>query len=571
MKVIVAKTAGFCWGVKRAMDAVLEASNRSNNVQTLGPLIHNPQALELIANRGVGVATSPDSVRSGVVVVRAHGIPIQALRKLKERHEKGELEVVNATCPEVAKVHNKIKKWSPQGYFTIILGSKGHPESTAHLSFAESGAMIVSNLEEAKVIPKDHLKRCLIVAQTTFTVKDFHEISAFIEKQAIDCIVENTICEDTWMRQDEAESLSQRVDAVVVIGGRESSNTKHLADLVQRQGKPVQFVETAQEIDVSQYQGTETVGVLAGASTPTWLVDEVEERLCAIGISIVNKYQRYFMKIYLTPLSFALGSAFASWGINIFLRVDHPFAHAALVGLFVLGMYLIAPYLDPLGLNVRGPLLAAMLGQAQVLTTAVAMLLLLGCGFIAYGISERTMFVTFSIMTIGLFYRVPLSIAGKWLSLKLIPGSKDIFVALAISLITFEQYFFSNGFTFIQPFWRFFLFMVVFSVSLFIRIIYNLKEMRNDQTLGNETLAIYLGKEKALLLMHGTCTLMIGTILWGITFSYISSAAGLILILALAYPPFYWWYYYERFTAGQPLISFRPESSLFVLGFLSFF
>lgn len=114
MKVIVAKTAGFCWGVKRAMDAVLEASvhSGSHKVQTLGPLIHNPQALALIENRGVSVVTEPEHVQGGTVVIRAHGIPIQSLRGLKERQNQGELNIVNATCPEVAKVHNKIKKWS---------------------------------------------------------------------------------------------------------------------------------------------------------------------------------------------------------------------------------------------------------------------------------------------------------------------------------------------------------------------------------------------------------------------------------------------------------------------------
>ena len=149
MKVIVAKTAGFCWGVKRAMDAVLEASahGERGTVQTLGPLIHNPQALDLIGQRGVAVAEAPAQVQAGTVVIRAHGIPIQDLRGLKERQAQGELNLVNATCPEVAKVHSRIKKYSPKGYFTVILGSHGHAESVAHRSFAESGSRLVANLE----------------------------------------------------------------------------------------------------------------------------------------------------------------------------------------------------------------------------------------------------------------------------------------------------------------------------------------------------------------------------------------------------------------------------------------
>jgi len=190
MKVLVAKTAGFCWGVRRAMDAVLEASARSegHKIQTLGPLIHNPQALELIGKRGVAVAESPATVEDGTVVIRAHGIPIQDLRGLKERQAKGKLRIVNATCPEVAKVHSKIKKWSPKGYYTVILGIHGHAESMAHQSFADHGSIIVANMEEAKALTDEQLKKVLVVAQTTFTVKDFEEISEYLRSRAGDMV-----------------------------------------------------------------------------------------------------------------------------------------------------------------------------------------------------------------------------------------------------------------------------------------------------------------------------------------------------------------------------------------------
>jgi len=262
MKVIVAKTAGFCWGVRRAMDAVLEASTRSHAgpVQTLGPLIHNPQALELIGRRGVSVAAAPEDVKNGSVVIRAHGIPIQSLRGLKERQAKGELAIVNATCPEVAKVHSKIKKWSPKGYFTVILGTHGHAESVAHQSFAESGSAIVANMGEARALQDEQLAKVLIVAQTTFTVKDFEEISGYLRTRSRDCITENTICEDTWTRQEEARNLAMTVDSVIVVGGKASSNTKHLAELATHFGKPVQYVETASELDLAALPAAGTVG-----------------------------------------------------------------------------------------------------------------------------------------------------------------------------------------------------------------------------------------------------------------------------------------------------------------------
>ena len=154
MKVMVARTAGFCWGVRRAMDAVLEASSRQEGpVRTLGPLIHNPQALALLKKRGVGVVDAPQDALDGTVVIRAHGIPVQELQGLRKRQQDGEIHLVNATCPEVAKVHARIRKWSPKGYFTVILGSHGHAESVAHQSFAAHGSAIVANLEEA---PRPH-------------------------------------------------------------------------------------------------------------------------------------------------------------------------------------------------------------------------------------------------------------------------------------------------------------------------------------------------------------------------------------------------------------------------------
>lgn len=179
-------------------------------------------------------------------------------------------------------------------------------------------------MDEARQLTSKELSKCLIVAQTTYTVKDFQEISSFIESQATDCIVENTICEDTWMRQDEAESLSKRVDYVIVVGGRESSNTKHLAELAQRYGKPVQYVETAQEIDLSQFSGSETVGILAGASTPTWLVDEVVDYLEETNDSL-SKLVKKLSRAFLTPLIWSTSVASASLGASQILNYPNDF------------------------------------------------------------------------------------------------------------------------------------------------------------------------------------------------------------------------------------------------------
>ena len=573
MKVIVAKTAGFCWGVKRAMDAVLEASTHSNqNVQTLGPLIHNPQALALIENRGVSVVTEPESVQNGTVVIRAHGIPIQSLRGLKERQNRGEINIVNATCPEVAKVHNKIKKWSPKGYFTIILGAKGHPESIAHRSFAESGSIIISTIEEAKQLTSKELSKCLIVAQTTYTVKDFHNVSSYIESRATDCIIENTICEDTWMRQDEAESLSKRVDYVIVVGGKESSNTKHLAELAHRFGKPVQYVETAQEIDQTKFTGSETVGILAGASTPTWLVDEVVDSLEETS-SLFFKWKKVLIRAFWTPLVLSTSVIVSSFGVSDILGFSDRVPIAFTIGFFVFSMYLSAPYLEPLGLGVKGPAQAKFLNQYRYMILNISMMSALMSMLCSRQVGSDYFLLTFGAIILGLFYRIGLFPAQKsnQFSLRSIPGSKEILVPLSIAflMVLGPSLIYKPKLTNLDHL----IFLTILIIGVSRTFIYDLRDMQKDQVLGKETLPIALGKKRSLslILFFLVVSILLVNSSQALRASVYSPWVQIVLTLALIYPIFYWWFYHHRFSAGKPHYDIRPELSFFLIGLLDLF
>ena len=493
MKVIVAKTAGFCWGVRRAMDAVLEASARSDGerVQTLGPLIHNPQALDLLGKRGVGVAPAPDQVAEGTVVIRAHGIPIQDLRGLKERQAKGELKIVNATCPEVAKVHSKIKKWSPKGYFTIILGSRGHAESEAHRSFADHGSIIVQNMAEAEALPEEQLRKALVVAQTTFTVQDFHTIVDRLRERSGDLIVENTICEDTWTRQNEAREIASRVDHVVIVGGKNSANTRHLAELAAHHGKPHQFVETAAELDRSVFTGHETVGVLAGASTPTWLVEEVVDALEELGRG-PGRLAKLLRLALGMPLLLALGAVFMTLGIHDWMGTPRTWQYPAISGTYVLAMFLLAPFLDPMGLGSKGPARAKILERHRAL--------FLGTGLASLGIAlgvAATMglgsfLVVATASAFGLLYKQRLNLFGRRLSLSGIPGSKDILVSLALAIVAVALPLWHHSAAWNLRTWAGVL--VVTSLVFARTAIHNIKDMQNDQILGRETLPILIGR-----------------------------------------------------------------------------
>jgi 4-hydroxy-3-methylbut-2-enyl diphosphate reductase len=570
MKVIVAKTAGFCWGVKRAMDAVLEASVHNNGgvVQTLGPLIHNPQALELIGKRGVSVAEAPEQVVNGTVVIRAHGIPIQDLRGLKERQARGELKIVNATCPEVAKVHHKIKKWSPKGYFTVILGSHGHAESVAHRSFADSGSVIVANLAEAEALTDEQLKKVLVVAQTTFTVKDYQIITDYLRTRAGEAVFENTICEDTWMRQDEARELARTVDSVIVVGGKASSNTKHLAELAQHYGKPVQYVETASELDLHGFTGKETVGVLAGASTPTWLVDEVVDLLEEVGGG-PGKLARFMASAFSSPTIMAMGAACTSIGVQHWLGLQLGFRSPLVTGTYVLAMYLLSPFLDPLGLGAKGPGRARFLERHREVLLAVAISALLISLGAAAAMGWKAFLVVAFASLLGVTYRRGLKTGGRQLSLSGLPGAKDFLVAAALGIVVVVMPVWQKGGR-----WHLHTFAALALVAAlgFARTVINdIRDMQNDQVLGRDTLPIAVGKQKAKAILVGVLVGLF-VVLLGLTLTTRDAkalvAAG-IMALALVHPLAYQWYYHERFNAGRPRFELKPELSFYLLGLLA--
>ncbi len=571
MKVIVAKTAGFCWGVKRAMDAVLEASARNDGrtVQTLGPLIHNPQALELIGKRGVAVAETPDQVQNGTVVIRAHGIPIQDLRGLKERQAKGELKIINATCPEVAKVHHKIKKWSPKGYFTVILGSHGHAESVAHRSFAENGSVIVANMAEAEALTEEQLKKVLVVAQTTFTVKDYHTISDYIRNRAGDAVLENTICEDTWMRQDEARELAQIVDTVIVVGGKASSNTKHLAELALHYGKPVQYVETAADMELAGFSGKETVGVLAGASTPTWLVDEVVDVLEQLGDG-PSRWRSFVQAAFGSSSLLAVGVGLMTLGVHKWLGLPLGWRYPLLTASYVLAMYLLSPFLDPLGLGAKGPARARFLERNRIILMGSALAAALVTLGLAASLGLKVLLVVTGASVVGIAYKRHFQLGGRDLSLRNIPGSKDLVVALALATVTVITPIWQEG-----RIWDLRAFAAIFLVGVlaFVRtVIYEIRDMQNDQIVGKETLPIFMGKAATKAVLIGLLgTLLAGT-LW-LTFENRSQghplAVAMVLVVCAAYPALYLWLYHERFTTGKNRFELSVDFSFYLVGLLA--
>ncbi len=273
MEIIKAKTAGFCFGVDRAVKLTYDLVKEGHKVATLGPLIHNPQCVADLESKGVITAENLDQVPEGYeVVIRSHGVPAAVYRELEKRG----LVYHDATCPFVAKIHRIAKKASDAGAVLLIAGDRTHPEVKGIAGHTEGECFIFGDLNELKAWngPKNGQNEIYVVAQTTFQVTKWLECTDFIKKDYTNAQIFDTICNATWARQQEAEDLSRRCDLMVVIGGHHSSNTQKLVRVAEKHTGAV-TVETAAELQPEWFRGVKTVGVTAGASTPSSIIEEV--------------------------------------------------------------------------------------------------------------------------------------------------------------------------------------------------------------------------------------------------------------------------------------------------------
>jgi len=279
-RIIVAKSAGFCWGVQRAFTKVLDvAVNHAAGlpVYTYGPLIHNPQAVTMLEQKGIGVIEEIPERLDGTVAIRTHGIPPAERKKL----EASGAHICDATCPDVGIIQGTVRRHLRQGFFIIIIGHREHPEVKALLGFAEKRGACINSADEVAALPADLGKVC-IVSQSTQQREKFNALVELIQGRYPNSVVFDTICRSTDMRQEEVRELAREVDAMVVVGGRNSSNTNRLAEISRAMGTPTFLIETDDEINAADFSGMNVVGVTAGASTPSWVIERVVERLKAI-------------------------------------------------------------------------------------------------------------------------------------------------------------------------------------------------------------------------------------------------------------------------------------------------
>ena len=280
MEVRLAKTAGFCFGVKRAVETVYEQVKecQGENIYTYGPIIHNEEVVKDMKSKGVEVIHSEEELRelsSGVVIIRSHGVS----KRIHDILDEQGLRCVDATCPFVKKIHRIVEEESKKGKHIIIIGDENHPEVQGIKGWSETEATVIKTEAEAENFSVPSNTEICIVSQTTFNYNKFKYLVEIISKKSYNIYVLNTICSATKERQTEAASIANEVDVMIVIGDKHSSNTQKLFEICHSACKDTYYIQTLDDLDMNQLKSVKTVGITAGASTPNNIIEEVQNNV----------------------------------------------------------------------------------------------------------------------------------------------------------------------------------------------------------------------------------------------------------------------------------------------------
>ena len=282
-EVILAKSAGFCFGVQRAMDTVYAEADKEN-VYTYGPIIHNTEVVNELESKGVkavnDISEIPEPEKS-TVIIRSHGVSKAVYESIKNSGAK----IVDATCPFVLKIHKIVKDASAEGDQIVIIGNEKHPEVEGIMGWSETPVHVVDTVEKAEKLKLDKSKNVRVVSQTTFNYNKFKDLVEILCKKRYDnnvlniLNILNTICNATEERQKEAKNIAGEVDTMLVVGGRHSSNTQKLFEICKKECENTYYIQTIKDLDLTRLKSTDNVGITAGASTPNNIIEEVQKNV----------------------------------------------------------------------------------------------------------------------------------------------------------------------------------------------------------------------------------------------------------------------------------------------------
>ena len=490
-------------GVRRAVDIVLEIARHENgrHIYTYGPLIHNPQTIELLKSRSITPVDSVDEIpdrENAILIIRAHGIAPTERKKIKESG----IKIIDATCPKVGYVQAIIKKHTALNYTVVIVGDKEHPEVDGLLGYTGGRGITIGTPDDVSKMPS--LEKVCVVAQTTQDSEDYKNIVDKIKDLYPQAIVFNTICSSTKQRQEEVVAMSREMDAMFVVGGKNSANSRRLADLALKQNTPTFHIETATEIGNINLDPYDRIGVSAGASTPNWIIDRVMERVSEDQnrkLKKVGSLLNLWMLAIKTDVYSALGAGCLSLACMVLQNIPLSISPIMIASFFTYAMHVLNRLISrkpPVGFIGSFREETYLRHEKFYLYSAIvcvvaSLLLALSIGIIPFTF-------LFVMALAGILYNMKI-LPGGWhfQSLKDLPGSKNIFMAIAWGSVTAIIPSLNNDYSIhaglIVAFA--FTFVVVFIRSAMSDIL----EIQSDKLIGRETIPVLFGKTPTITLL----------------------------------------------------------------------
>ncbi len=570
MKILIAKNAGFCMGVRRAVEMVLDAPGKHKNpICTFGPLIHNPQVLNLLKEKEIFILDHIPACGTGTVLIRAHGVPPQIKKDLK----KAGYDIIDSTCPRVIKVQTIIRIHAKKDYASIIIGDKNHPEVIGLLGYAGGKGFAVDNMDDLDSLPS--FEKAIIVAQTTQNTFFFEEVKKWAGQRFPHYKIFDTICDSTAKRQAEVKNLADSVDAVIVVGGYNSGNTKRLAEISKMTGKPTYHIETESEIDIDALSEVKHVGITAGASTPNWMIKKIYRTLEALPFkknqgwqSVVYSIQRLLL---LTNIYVAVGAGCLSYACIKIQGITHNLPYVLISVLYVQSMHILNNLTGTKADRFNDPDRSSFYDRNKILLAVLAFTAG-GFGLItAYTIGLIPFAILLGMSIMGLSYNLRLIpkrfIYNKSIRLRDIPGSKTALIAMAWGIVTsllprlsaLENIHLST------------IIIFLWSLSLvFVRTaFFDILDMQGDRIIGKETIPILLGEKRTLRILKTILIVNLGILLFSSAFQLISSLGfalaicpAFILVMLLAHE--------QGYMLPGIRLEFLVESNFIMAGVVTF-
>ncbi|MBD3285401.1 4-hydroxy-3-methylbut-2-enyl diphosphate reductase [candidate division WOR-3 bacterium] len=536
MRIKLARTSGFCYGVRRAVNLAFEAALKGGNLYTLGELIHNPQVLEILEMRGVKVAEGVEDIPDGAsVIIRSHGVSPQIRRKLAKRN----LDIIDATCPKVARVQMLAERAASAGRHLIVFGDRDHSEVKGIAAHAGKKVSIVKDLRGLRrllaKIPAD--RGVTMVAQTTQNIETWSRLIETLREVRPDAEVYETICDATYRRQQEVRKLAREVKALVVVGGFASGNTRRLAEIAEEEGARAFHVEIEADLDKHELGKYKTVGVTAGASTPSWMIRRILhalERIRERRGSFVSFLASVWQFIVRSNLLVAYGAAGLLYAATRLQGIEPELTYQWIVAAYIFGTHLLNHFTDRFSTQIKYPARMEFYTRYRRLLLTLGVLGLTSSLIVAYILGPFTFSLIFAMSLLGLVYRVQLFEKRQVWPRRLmdIPGSKDLFLGIAwtvvIAILVVPAS--DSNFSPATGIAALFVFGIAFTRSL----VYSIRDIQGDRMVGRETIPVLIGEKNTRRL--GLAVLMIAAA--GLIAAYIMgwcSPMALFFLINLVY------------------------------------